>query len=168
MAVPLEDLLPSVRWSLNVPGETGFFNFDSDDDWIEALANGFWWANMRGFFKDYRVTTDGESIANVVGTVELDRRLQQVVVLFTAMNAIEAKLMSIYTHTKSSAKPGLETERDRSAQLLRDLLQARRNDLQEIKLLLVGGVYATEVAVIDLFLARDSALRAGTESFING
>lgn len=170
MSVELATLVEDVRWSLNVPGETGFFTFSDavEDDWIGALATGFWWAHMRGFFHDYRVSLDGDTIENVVGGPDLERKLQQVVVLFTAMNAIEAKLMTINTHSKDSAKPGLETERDKSAQLLRALLQARRDDLQEIKLLLVGGVWATDVAVIDLFLARDSHLAAGTETFTRG
>lgn len=171
MAVALSALMPTLRWSLNVPGETGFFNFDAsvDDEWIGALASGFWWAHLRGFFANYRVTLDELSIENVVDPpVELDRKLQQVIVLFTAMNAIEAKLLALPTHIKDSAKPGLETEEDRSAQLLRDLLAARRSDLQEIKLLLVGGVLATEVAVIDMFLAREAHLRAGTETYVLG
>lgn len=170
MSVALEALVQQTRWSLNVPGETGYFNFDDsvEDEWIGALATGFWWAHMRGFFKDYRVSLDEQTIENVVGGPDLDRKLQQVIVLFTAMNAIEAKLLSINTHSKDSAKPGLETERDKSANLLRALLQARRDDLQEIKLLLVGGVWATDVAVIDLFLARDMHLASGSESFVRG
>lgn len=170
MAVALEDLVEQTRWSLNVPGETGYFTFNDTvkPQWVGALATGFWWAHMRGFFKDYRVSLDGLTIVNVAGGDDLDRKLQQVIVLFTAMNAIEAKLLSINTHSKDSAKPGLETERDKSAQLLRALLQARRDDLQEIKLLLVGGVWGTEVAVIDLYLARETHLASGTEAFIRG
>lgn len=155
MAVALADLLPALDASLNDPGsDAPFFVIQTKEtQWVNALANAFWWAWMRGFFAGHKVDVAGETIVPVDGDGDdLSRGMQQVVVLFAALKAIEAKLLALPTGKRNKAGP-VETETQRSAQLLRFLYEQRRQELEDIKDELADGGDATGVAVIDRFLA---------------
>lgn len=156
MSVPLVDLVPSIRVALNVPGSTtGLFVFDDEGEWVDALANGFWYAKLRGCFAKYRVT-DAKEIVYVPDvddiTNDLSREEQQVIVLFAALSAIEAQMLSLYTLQRSKAGP-VETEKQRSATLLKALLDEKRKELAEVRDDLASQV-STTVAVIDTILGR--------------
>lgn len=156
MAVALEDLLPALTASLNVPGAVRpLFNITDDnaDVWIAALANGFWFAWTRGFYRGYRLDETDENIVAVDGGADLGRGDQQIIIIYTAFEAIRAEMLSMFTTTRDKAGP-TETERQRSSTLLKQLLDDRRAELEEIRTEAVNGGNATKVRIIDAVRAR--------------
>lgn len=155
MAVALDLLLDSLKASLNVPGEASpMFNIDdNEDEWITALANGFWQARARGFYTAYRINAAGDSIVNVAGGDDMAREDQQVIVIQTALMAIDNKLLTLFTKTRDKAGP-TETERERSSTLLKQLMLDRRTELEDIRKAVVLSGGATTARVIDSVLER--------------
>lgn len=154
MAAPdLADLVERLNASLNVPGEAGLFNFDDEDPWVSALVNAFWQARMLGFFPTYRVATDGTTVVNVTGTTDFPEQNLQIIVAYAAILAIEAKVLSLPTSKKAKAGP-VEVETDRSAGVLRALLDGRRADLEQIRNWTLFGGGVTSVMMIDMVEQR--------------
>ena len=148
----IDDLIPYALSAVNGPG--GSLVSDDDDDWAVAIANAFWTARLRGFFKSWRVDADNIEIVPVdPGSVEeFDREAGQVIVLFAAMNVLEAKLAGLATKQRAKAGP-VESETQRSATLLTELLKARRRELDEIASELSGRGSAL-VAFCDMVADR--------------
>lgn len=167
MAVALDALLDRLTASLNVPGEAvPMFNIaDNTDSWILALANGFWQSRARGFYGDFRLDADSENIINIVGGDDMPPEDQQVLVIQTALTAIEAKMLNLFTKTRDKAGP-TETERERSSTLLKQLMLDKRAELEDIRNQVVNAGGATTARVIDAVLAR-SGYTSGVASFIN-
>lgn len=162
MSIELEDLVPSVEDKVNGPG--GSFITASSSQWVTSLANGFWDAKNAGWFAGYR-ESDG-AVSNVAGGDDLTRELQQVIVLVTARAAVTSKLLGLTTRERASAAPGLETEFERSAALMRDILKQYDLELQQLRVDLLGTRYRTEVGVIDSVAARDRSIRQGTSRIV--
>lgn len=145
----LDDLVPALRLSVNGPG--GTLVAADDSDWVEALINAFWTARLRGYFKDYRV--DGDQIVNINDPdVEMPREVAQVIVVYAAVTVIEAKILSLPTSTRAKAGPA-ETETQRAASVLVELLRQKRAELEQIR----DETVATDPAVAsfaDLALVR--------------
>jgi hypothetical protein len=158
VAVALADLLDSLQASLNVPGDSApMFDFSDDETWIAALANGFWFARIRGFYTSYRVNTDGDQIVNITdASIDLPREDQQIIVIYAAMTAIENKILNLFTMTHDKAGP-VETERQRSSSLLKEMLQQRRKELEDIRdqVVLAAGA-GIRVQLVDAVLARSA------------
>lgn len=166
MAVELEPLVERLESSLTAPGSPSLFQFTTaeTDSWIASLAHAFWTARLRGLFADYRVA-DGE-IHNIAGGPNLTDPEQQVIVLMAAFNAIEARLLAL-TNTKYKAGP-LEAETAYPLTILKDILDARRAELDEIRLE-QGGTSgsSTTVAFIDLAAARHAQISDAYTHWIN-
>lgn len=157
MAVLIEKLVDRFRNSVNAPGQS--FVGGTDDQVVAALANAFWTARTRGLFAGYRVNAAGLKIEPVSGAEDLDDVDQQLVVMFAALLAIEAKLLELTTSTRyKSGEQEYETQR--SAQVLLQLLKAKRAELDEIRADIVAGGTAgsTRVHVIDSFTVRADQL----------
>lgn len=163
MAVELSLLVGRLQASLNAPGES-FFTFTPDQG-VQALANGFWWARLRGFFPNYRVTADGSQIVPVDGDDDLSDVEQQVVVCWTALVCLENKLAGLTLSEKYTAGPVSSSE-ERSSTLLRDLVRARRAELETLKEELIGTGRETTVAFIDTVQARTAALAGGDQWWV--
>lgn len=167
MAVALDTLLDSLQASLNVPGAAKpMFDFTDEDPWITALANGFWQSRARGFYTSFRIDTNGENIVNVVGGDDMLREDQQVIVIQTAITAVKAEMLNLFTKTRDKAGP-TETERERSSTLLKQLLVDLRTELEDIRKQVVLGGGATTARVIDSILTRSGYL-SGVPHWING
>lgn len=174
MAVELAELVESLRGALNVPNAAQpLFDFTDEDDWINALATGFWRVKSRGravgLFADYRLNADSDQIVNIVDdTIDMDREDQELVVLQTGMTVVESMLLQLPTHTVDKAGP-VEVERERSSTVLRQILQDKRAELEQALTELGAGTSnATRSYVVDSILSRSGyGTTPLTGTFIN-
>lgn len=166
MAVDLADLVPRLKASLTAPGSPSPFVFTDGaiDEWILALENAFWQARLGGMFTQFRVE-DGEVLPLVTGDDDLSEELHQVIVVYAAMTALEARLMAM-ADTRYQAGP-MEVETRRSATLLNALLARRREDLVKIRDELTETAPGTSVAFIDLVIARHDQIAQGSGYWVN-
>lgn len=169
MAVDLADLVPRLKASLTVPGSPSLFVFteDNEGDWAVHLVNAFWQARLAGLFTDYRVVPDTEEVESITaGGDDLPEEVHQIVVVFGALIAIEARFMALAnTRFKSGEQ---EAEVQRPLQLLKALLDHKRAELDDIKDgVLNGGATSTAVAFYDMVSLRHSQIELGYSSWIN-
>lgn len=126
MSVALSTLISRVKNSVNAPG--GSFIVAEDTDWISALGNAFWAIRIKGFFTEYRLSEDEQSIETIEGSDEMPGEVQQLIVLQAAIAALEGKFAEL--NTKFRTKSGEEEfETGKTASLLQDILKARRLEL---------------------------------------
>lgn len=164
MSVDLGELVPRVRNRVNPPGET--FIGGEEDEWIDRLAGAFWSAKLKGFFTGYRVNVDGDAVENTDGGDDLSGELQQLIVLQAALEAIEMKFAAMPTTTRQVAPGPLENEVQRSAQVLKAILDGLRQELADLRTELVGSVTGrTSVYVVDGLLARSEILDSGLSAY---
>lgn len=158
MAVDTEPLIARLVAAVNPPapaGSTSLFADVSDADaWRLVLANAFWGAHLKGYFTDYRLNTDGDSILTVVGSDDMPDGLQQLIVLFAAREVVRGRLLSLPTVFKvRSGEEEFETQQ--SATVLKALLDSLDKELEAIREdLLSDARAATSVGLIDLVLER--------------
>ncbi len=158
MAVDLGDLIEFVQAAVNAPGEN-FFPAAEDDDWINQLRNAFWVARLHGWFTAHR-EADG-LVANITtGGADLDRWEQQMIVEFAAYNTVRNKLMALATRRRSKAGP-VESDIERSAQVLQLILKDIRARIDELKLELIKAPNRPSPAFLDAVFERDEALYYG-------
>lgn len=150
MAVDLGDLIQRARDEVSVPGGDLFPNA-SDDDWINSLASAFWDAHLNGFFVGF-VELDGEVTPVVDGDPDLTGAEQQMIVLWTGFRSVRAQLLRLPTKSRSKAGP-VETETERSATILRDLLKDFRGKIEQLRTEIVGTT-RTPTYAFDAVLAR--------------
>lgn len=165
MAVELDSLIGSLKASLNAPGST--FISGTDTEWLALLGFAFWQVRRDGFFTEWRLDPDGEQILPVVvGGDDMPREVQQFIVLAASVYALESKLVE--ADTSFRAKSGeQEFEVSKSAQVLREVLAARRGDLAKLRDELVSNPNAaTTVAAIDMIVARTGGY--GAQTFLTG
>lgn len=160
MAVALDEYVEPLKRKVNPPGVTLISSTDAD--WIGRLADAFWSARAQGFFVGYRVDPDLDQILPVSGDTDLPEEQRYLIVLFAGVAAVEMKLLSLPTRTKSAAPGPVETETERSATVLTAVLANLRGELLAVRENFIGGVNATGVYVIDSVLARTEALACGT------
>lgn len=154
-ALALGDLLDELRTRLNTPGDTSnlFIFAGAEDDWILALAGGFWTIRSRGFFTDFRVDRDDLEVVNINGGDDMTDEQAHLIVLQTALDKTRSKYGSLFTVTRDKSAAGSETERQRSSTLLKALLDDIRTELESIRTEAVNGD-GTTVHVIDAILTR--------------
>ena len=158
MAVDIADLIEPLKRDVNPPG-SNLFPGSTDDDWLGRLQDAFWDAHLHSeLLANYRVDDDG-AIEPLSGTEELSRPLQQLVVAWAAYRVVRTLLLNIKTQFRAQAGP-VEYETQQSAQLLRDLLKDRQEDLKRV-IDLISNQDQTAVYYFDAVIARDASLRSG-------
>lgn len=120
MAVDIADLVPTLKRSINPPGQDLFPDALDPDDYIGYLGDAFWDARMTGLLEGY--TLDGQEISPTAGTTDISRDLQQILVLYAAMTIVTNELRQKNTQFRAKAGPA-EFETQNSSNLLRDVLQ---------------------------------------------
>lgn len=159
MAVDLEDLVPSLRRTVNPPG-TELFPDATTGIMAGYLADAFWMGKLDGFFANYTEDPpDSGIIVPESGTDDLTREWQQLIVFFAAMQIIESELRSKNTLFRTKAGP-VEYEVQNSAQLLREhlvTLNARRAYLLE----LLSNSYNIAPGYVDMVCARTARIIDG-------
>lgn len=159
MAVDLYDLIDPLKRDVNPPG-IDLFPGSTDDDWAGRLADAFWDAHIHTeLFDSYRANDDFAVEPITVGGDDLSRELQQLVVAYAAYRVIRTLLLNIKTSFRAQAGP-VEFETQQSAQLLRDLLRDRQDDMKRI-VDLISSQDVTPVYYFDAVIARDTSLRDG-------
>lgn len=129
---------------------------------VLALRNAFWSAKLDGVtaLADYR---EVDGVIDPVGSVELDRELQQIIVFWAGIAIVANELRNANTAFRAKAGP-VEYETQTSANVLKgvlDLLLERRALL--VKRLSDQG--RTTVGIIDAMANADYTLRMAFGSF---
>ena len=161
MAVDLEDLVDYLDGRLNGVNTTGVMFPVDTTRFVLALRTAFWAAKQAGYFSSEYREAEGE-IVNVDDGDDLTDDDQQVIVMYAALTAVQAKLLSLPTRTHAAAAGGFEADTERSAKVLTDILAAIRADLELVRERLVPGAgTATRVAVLDRMCMVTSQLYSG-------
>lgn len=159
----IEDLIPFAKSEVNGPG--GAFVDADDDEWTTAIVNAFWTARMWGYFEGFAVDADMEEISHISTDAEFPRALGQIIVKFVGMNALETKLAN--TPTSKRAKAGeVETETQRGASLLVELLKQKRRELEQLNEQLLEQFPALS-GFVDLVLVRQDQALSGYPGWVN-
>lgn len=122
-SVDLSELIPNLEGALTVPGTTSPYANASDAEWVTKLANGFWSALLEGVFTGYSVDEDGIVTPDDGGDSTFSRELQQVVVIYAAINVVESQLLVLKTRFKAEAGP-VSYETEQASQVLTSLLKS--------------------------------------------
>lgn len=165
MTLPLEDLVPQLKRSLSTPGGDEFPDA-LNSEWVGSLADAFMDAKMYGFFDNWRLDNDGEIVEPLsTSGDDLSDIQQRLVVVYASMNVLLTKLANLNTMTKYQAGPAL-TETQKSSQLLKAVLDARLEDLKNVKNILQTKGAAPMVAFSAINI-RDRLLYNGFDTWVN-
>lgn len=157
MAVALLALVPTLRRAVNPPGQD-FFPGTGTNEWRGRLADAFWKARLNDFFAGYVLSEDGMDVEVVqAGGEDLDRVQQELIVQFAALTAIRNKIMALPTSTRRQAGP-VETETQRSAQVLVQLLKDVTRELAEIRATVVSANTPRAAAFFDSMVIASNRL----------
>lgn len=162
MAVDLGDLIENLTAMVNPPG-ANLWPDAVDDDWILRLQNGFWAAVLDGLITGY-TEADG-LIEPTSGSTDISRDLQQIVVIYGAMDTVLNEIRNLNTSLRAKAGP-VEFETQKSANTLRDILK----ELQYRRSLLLdrlGDLGVTDTYYIDAVLERDAAYMDSLTSWVS-
>lgn len=151
--IELATLVPTLQRSLNPPG-VDLFPTTTQEEWVGRLADAFWRARLAGFFPDHRVV-DGDI------TPDLSREEQEVIVAYARVNALQARLVNLPTGSRNKAGP-VETETQRSAQVLVAMLKAAQAELAEVAANVPQT--PTQVAFLDGVAVRTQSILSGSGS----
>lgn len=161
MAVDLYDLILPLKTELSVPGEEPFEGA-TDDSWVQFLVSAFWRIRMLGLYTNY-TESDGV-VSPIVGTTDLARQEQQLIILYAAINIVTNQLKGSSSVFRVKAGP-TEYETQQSATLLKSILEElqRQRALVEAELFSLGSVTDK---YIDSVAARDESLYYGLTSWV--
>lgn len=145
----LEELIDPLKYELNVPGEDAYGG-TSTEEWVGRLANGFWKGYLDGFFQAF---TESEGLVSPrAGDATFPRDYQQVVILYTAIEILGQRLLSMKTSFRAKAGP-VEYEEEQSATILRSLLDQAYERLKYVRENLAEGDFGSFQS-IDMYVAR--------------
>ena len=157
MGVALSDLVPTLRRTLNPPGQALFVAPSSE--WVGRLSDAFWDGRLQDFFVGYTI------VANKIepideGGEDLGRDLQTLIIRYAAIRALHAKLLSMSTSTRQKAGP-VEIETQRSASLLVALLKDMSAELEQVKLRIRNEASGRAIAFLDAMVVASNRVING-------
>jgi len=164
-SVDLEELIPDVLVELNIPGGDTYATVSSDE-WVSRLRNGFWNAHLDGLMSGW---TEADGFISKLGDPNADamtRDQQQIVIIYTVMNAIKNNLLNLNTAERYKAG-AVSYEIERSAQVYRALLEDMSNRLERILERLSDANVIPPVYYIDTYAARQAAIIYDSVTWIN-
>lgn len=124
-SVDMTELIPSLESLLTVPGATSPYAAASEVEWTNKIVNAFWRGVIEGVIENYTIDEDGV-VSPSSGSTTFPQSLQYVVVIYAAMNVIEAQLLQLKTVFRAKAGP-LEYETQQASQVLTGLLKSLDN-----------------------------------------
>lgn len=157
MGVALSDLVPTLRRTLNPPGQTNITA--SNTEWVGRLADAFWDGRMQDFFIGYVITNDAITPVDPTGP-DLGRELQTLIVRYAAIRAIHAALLETVTMSRQKAG-NVEVETQRSATLLVALLKDISTELTQIKDRLRNEASGKAIAFLDSMVVANQRVIQG-------
>lgn len=181
MAVDLGDLVDALKAEVSPPG-SDLYPDANDDSWFLRLQNGFWDARIYGLMSGYEENAAarggpaafGEGIITPLNVEEgyddpagfdadtdLGREWQQLIVLWTAWKVTLTKFQDISTVFRARAPGPTEFEEQKSAQLLKAILDQLRDRIHIIINNLSTLAGATNVVVLDAIIERDYSMANG-------
>lgn len=120
MAVAIDELLDTLKRSVNPPG-TDLFPNATDDEYIGYLTDAFWDARIMGLLDGWTLTV-AEEIEPQSGSEDITRDLMQIIVIFAGINIITNELRNLDALFRAKAGP-VEFETQKSASILKALLE---------------------------------------------
>lgn len=164
-SVDLSDLISDLQGAVTIPGGTSPYAAASDTEWLTRLRNAFWTAYNEGVFTGFTCNEDGiVSGAGATGQASTSsstfgRELQQIVILYAAINIVQNQMLQLKNQFRAKAGP-VEYETQQSSQMINSILDSlllqRATLLQRLSDLGYRKTY-----YIDAIIARDDSLRAG-------
>lgn len=130
-SVDITELIPSLEATLTIPGQTSPYAAASEEEWTLKLVNAFWRTVLDGIVEGYSIDEDG-IITPDTGDSTFSRLQQQIVVIYAAVNVIQAQLLQLKTVFRAKAG-SVEYETQQASQVLTGLL----NQLNQEKAILL-------------------------------
>lgn len=157
--IDLSELVPSLEAALTVPGAEAEFATVPEDQWVIRLVNAFWNAFNAGLFTGYSVDEDG-AVTPTEGTEDMGRDMQQVLVLYAAMDVVRNQMRQLNTVFRAKAGP-VEYETQQSATLLKALLDGYMGQIADLveRMGDTGGTTAS--FYLDGVFGREQAINYG-------
>ena len=155
-SIDLEDLIPDILVELNIPGGDTYAAVTADE-WVSRLRNGFWNAHLDGLMTGW-TESDGLifQLGNPTGSA-MTRDQQQIIIIYTAMNAIKNNLLNLNTAERYKAG-AVSYEIERSAQVYRALLEDMSQRLERVLERLSDANVIPPTFYIDTYAARQAAI----------
>lgn len=125
-SVDVTELIPSLEAILTIPGQDSPYAAASEEEWTLKLVNSFWRTVLDGIVEGYSIDEDG-IITPDTGDSTFSRLEQQIVVIYAAMNVIQAQLLQLKTVFKAKAG-SVEYETQQASQVLTALLSQLEKD----------------------------------------
>lgn len=154
--IELVELVPVLQRALNPPG-VDLFPSATEAEWVGRLSDAFWRARLAGFFPGHR-EADGE-VSPVGSGSDLSRTEQQIIVAYARVAALQNRILNLTTMSRSKAGP-VETETQRSAQMLVEMLRQAAAELTEVAATVART--ATQARFLDGVAVRTAGVLAGT------
>lgn len=155
-SVDLSELIADLEGAVTVPGTVSPFAASSETEWLTRLRNAFWSAYNDGIVLGF--TCDEDGIVNPVsGDGTFTRDLQQLVIMYAAINIYQNQIMQLKTLFRAKAGQ-VEYETQQSAQVIKSLLDSLLAQRATILQRLSDGGF-TDSYYIDAVRTRDESLR---------
>lgn len=162
MAVDLNDLILPLTREVNPPG-SNLYPDAVDDDWLGQLQDSFWEAKLYGFFGNF-TEADG-LVSPITGTTDLERTLQQLIVLFAGIRSIRMKMVNLNTLFRAKAGP-VEFETQNSANLLNTIMKQLQDKIDTLLKSLADSILGgTQTYYINSLIGRDYSYLYGYEEW---
>lgn len=129
--VDITELIPNLEASLTIPGQVSPYDAATDTEWTVKLQNAFWRAVIDGVITGYSIDEDGIIKPDVTSGPALSRDLQQIVVIYAAINIIQATMLQLKTSFRAKAG-SVEYETSQASQVLTGLLNMFKEEKQII------------------------------------
>lgn len=159
VGVDLVTLVPTLQRALNPPG-LDLFPAATEAEWVGRLADAFWKARLAGFFAGYRETT-GDVMPVDPTAPDLTREEQEIIIAYARVTALQNRLVNLATGSRSKAGP-VESETQRSAQVLVQMLKDATNELADVAALVPQT--PRQAVFLDAVYVRTASIAAGTGS----
>jgi hypothetical protein len=156
-SVDLSELIGDLEAAVTVPGAVSPFATSSETEWLTRLRNAFWSAYNDGIIAGFTCDEDGIVNPSGGGDSTFTRDLQQLVIMYAAINIYQNQIMQLKTLFRAKAGQ-VEYETQQSAQVIKSLLDSLLAQRATILQRLSDGGF-TDSYYIDAIRSRDDSLR---------
>lgn len=162
-SVDLADLIEDLVFKMSAPGVDAFSNV-GEDEWVSRLRDGFWTGFNEGLFSEY-IEVDGIVSHRTDSSKTFPREFQQLVMMYTSINALTRQLLTFNTNTRYKAG-SVEYETQQSATLLNNILSLVKEEKDAVIEAIRRGDFSGATYVIDSYESRQEAYRTGKLSWV--
>lgn len=163
-SIDLEDLIPDLVVELQTPGATTYDGV-SNAEWLIRLRNAFWEAHNYGFMAGWTKNEGFVSPLSSSSTSTMTRDQQHLIILHAAMTVIRSELRQLSTRASYEAGP-VKYETERSANVLKGILDDMSNRLSYLIQRLADDGIATDIHYIDAYMTRQVAINTDIATWV--